>query len=165
MFQGSLRNIYARGRHTLSKLTTHSFYQWGRLRSARASEETWQPLSQSEAELALGDGALLKTGHYKMTQHLLQGQLTRQTIKIKLSFLSLLQIFHKDTPFYTTSGKQWLHQAVLYSSKAGCYFSCRSLAGKTAIRPRSLQASLKEKCSSNSEGDPAGKEGQEGSLL
>lgn len=31
-----------------------------------------------------------------MTQHLLQGQLTRQTIKIKLSFLSLLQIFHKD---------------------------------------------------------------------
>lgn len=36
-----------------------------------------------------------------MTQHLLQGQLTRQMIKIKLFFLSLLQIFHKDAPFYT----------------------------------------------------------------
>lgn len=53
-----------------------------------------------------------------MTQHLLQGQLTRETIKIKLSFLSPLQIFHKDTPFYTMSGKQWLHQVGFYSSKA-----------------------------------------------
>lgn len=157
MFQGSLRNTYARGRHTLSKLTIHSFYQWGRLRTARSSYHgdlaTTEPV---RGRVSPGRWCTAKKSHYKMTQHLLQGQLTRQTIKIKLSFLSLLQIFHKDTPFYTTSGKQWLHQAVLYSSKAVCYFSCRSLMGKTAIRPRSLQASLKEKCCSNSEGDPAG---------
>lgn len=34
-----------------------------------------------------------------MTQHLLQGQLTRQMKKIKLSFLSLLQIFTRTRHF------------------------------------------------------------------
>lgn len=108
-------------------------------------------------------GALLKKNHHdKMTPYSLQGQLTRQMIKSNFLFCLTAYFSGGQAIVHnvgwgvtvTPSGRVPLSPQLLF---------CRSLAGRSAGRPRPLQVSLKG-IPEEEQRRKAGPEGRKGSL-